>query len=170
MRILGLDLSINSPGFTINAGNDFFFYNIQTTKKWVFSNDSWDIISFPSDWCSLNQYKRIIVIRDFVSMIIERHNVAKIHFEGYAFGASSSAVTGLAELGGVIRTMVFERGLDMDIIPPSSVKKFATGKGNAKKEQMVAAFKSQILVPDAISNCPSLNDIADSFFISKFRV
>lgn len=59
--------------------------------------------------------------------------------EGYAFGAKGSAVINLGELGGVIRLALADARYRYVEINPSSVKLFATGKGNAKKDEVLAA-------------------------------
>lgn len=49
----------------------------------------------------------------------------------------------LAELGGAIRVALFEANIPYVEIPPASLKMFATGNGNAKKDQMIhAAFEN----------------------------
>lgn len=58
--------------------------------------------------------------------------------EGYSFNRNPS-MWQLAELGGVIRYALWEVDIVPVVIPPSTLKKFATGKGNAKKEDMLAA-------------------------------
>lgn len=58
--------------------------------------------------------------------------------EGYAFAAADRAHMA-GELGGIVRLNLWARGRPFVEMPPSSLKKFATGKGNAKKEQMLQA-------------------------------
>jgi crossover junction endodeoxyribonuclease RuvC len=55
--------------------------------------------------------------------------------EGYSYGAKGSAVLNIAEMGGVVRLA----SLPVLEVPPSVLKKLATGKGNAKKEEVLAA-------------------------------
>ena len=59
--------------------------------------------------------------------------VAAIGMEGYSFG-SPNACYALGELGAVVKLSAFRAGHTPVIVPPNSVKKFATGNGNAKKE------------------------------------
>lgn len=65
--------------------------------------------------------------------------------EGYSMGGQrGSAGVGqmLGELGGVVRVALHDAGIAFVEIPPSTLKKFATGKGNANKVEMgVAASK-----------------------------
>ncbi len=60
--------------------------------------------------------------------------------EGYGFapGRGHSARE-MAELGGVIRLALFDASLTFVDVPPASLKKYATGKGNAPKEEVLAA-------------------------------
>lgn len=66
-----------------------------------------------------------------------------IVIEGYAMGTARQAGTyAIGELGGVIRLHLFELGRRYIDISPATLKKYATGKGNAKKVDMaVAAMK-----------------------------
>ena len=59
--------------------------------------------------------------------------------EGYAFAQASQAHQ-LGELGGVLRTMLYELGIRVLEVGPGQLKKFASGKGNTKKEQMALAI------------------------------
>jgi crossover junction endodeoxyribonuclease RuvC len=57
--------------------------------------------------------------------------------EGLAFGARGQSMLELAGLHYHIRITLTERELPFRVIPPTTLKKFITGKGNAKKEQML---------------------------------
>jgi Holliday junction resolvasome RuvABC endonuclease subunit len=59
--------------------------------------------------------------------------------EGYAYAGRGRAVFDLAELGGIVRWTVRSRGVAFADVPPSSLKKYATGAGNANKDAMLAA-------------------------------
>lgn len=48
----------------------------------------------------------------------------------------------LAELGGPIRVLLFERNIPYIEIAPAALKLFAAGDGNATKDQMVAAARN----------------------------
>jgi crossover junction endodeoxyribonuclease RuvC len=61
--------------------------------------------------------------------------------EGYAFGATSQAHK-IGELGGLIKHNLWMMGAQLLIVPPTTLKKFCTGKGSGPKGMvMVAAFK-----------------------------
>lgn len=64
-----------------------------------------------------------------------------IAIEGYAFGAGASREA-LGELGGVLKCALWRAGLRAIVVPPAVAKKFATGRGNAKKDEMrLAVYK-----------------------------
>lgn len=60
--------------------------------------------------------------------------------EGYSFGSRGAAVIDLGEFGALLRAEILRRICDRPLyeVPPSCLKKFVTGKGNANKEQMAA--------------------------------
>jgi Holliday junction resolvasome RuvABC endonuclease subunit len=59
--------------------------------------------------------------------------------EGYSFGSKGASVFQLAELGGIVRWELQGRSLPYIDVPPATLKRFATGKGNADKDAMIAA-------------------------------
>ena len=81
--------------------------------------------------------------------------------EGISFMSRGRGADKLTGLHWAIRLALYNQGFKYYEIPPSAVKKFATGKGNAKKEQMLlTAYKNfGIEFQD--------NNICDGFFIAK---
>jgi len=59
--------------------------------------------------------------------------------EGYSFGSKGRAVFDIAELGGCVRFLLYRLGMPFVDVPPSTLKKYATGKGNSPKDAMIAA-------------------------------
>lgn len=72
--------------------------------------------------------------------------------EGYALGVQGAGIRSNAELGGVVRAMLFELGIGIVDVPPRSLKLFATGHGGADKTAMILA---------AIRDAGGLYTIAD---------
>lgn len=59
--------------------------------------------------------------------------------EQYAFSKFSRALSGLHELGGVVKHRLFRKSALVLMPTPNEIKEFATGNGNASKDEMVAA-------------------------------
>lgn len=61
-----------------------------------------------------------------------------VFIEGYSYGSMNGREI-LGELGGMIRLMLYEEEIEFVDIPPTSLKKFTAGKGNADKIAMAIA-------------------------------
>lgn len=59
--------------------------------------------------------------------------------EGYSYASKGRSILSIAELGGVIRWMIWVMGTPYTEVAPGTLKKFATGSGNAGKDEMLAA-------------------------------
>jgi crossover junction endodeoxyribonuclease RuvC len=123
MRIVGIDASLTGTGVAVLDGS------LRTER----------IES------KLTGPARLFEIRNRVREIVASKTSPSgadlVVIEGYAFAKPMQAHQ-VGELGGVLRLMLFETGIPWIEVAPSQVKKFATGRGNAKKEEMaVAIFK-----------------------------
>jgi Holliday junction resolvasome RuvABC endonuclease subunit len=72
------------------------------------------------------------------AILLECEGADVVAVEGYAYGARHSQAHKLGELGGVVRLALFEAGIPYVDIPPTCLKKYATGAGNAKKDAVLA--------------------------------
>ncbi|MBA3557198.1 MAG: hypothetical protein H0W30_01230 [Gemmatimonadaceae bacterium] len=71
--------------------------------------------------------------------VLERAaGAALVVCEGYSFASRGRAIVSLGELGGVIRCALADSGITSIDVPPSCRALFATGRGNASKEQVLA--------------------------------
>ncbi len=61
-----------------------------------------------------------------------------IFIEGYSFGSKGRAIFDIAECGGIVRWELGQHGYTYTDVPPASLKKWATSKGNADKGLMLA--------------------------------
>lgn len=82
--------------------------------------------------------ERLLYIERLVMEEIERYKPSLVVLEGYAYNATNQAHQ-IGELGGVLRRALYLAKVNLKEIPPAKVKKFATGKGNAPKEQVMLA-------------------------------
>ena len=80
--------------------------------------------------------ERLAWIRDRVLELAA--GAGAVVLEGYSFGSKGRALFSLAELGGVVRLALHEAALPVVEVAPSALKKYATGRGNAGKEEVLA--------------------------------
>lgn len=106
----------------------------------------------------LRGVERLAFVKARVVSLLARR-VVFVALEGYSYN-SVGRVFELGEVGGVLRLTVFEHGLQHVVLPPASLKKFATGNPGAEKEEMIEAAKQ------AGFNASDDNQ-ADAFFLSQ---
>jgi Holliday junction resolvasome RuvABC endonuclease subunit len=81
---------------------------------------------------------RLVTIKNQVREYIRGSELVLI--EGFLQKSFSAGTTGMVH--GAVRTMLLEEGITYGTLPPSSLKKYATGKGTASKTDMaLAAYK-----------------------------
>lgn len=94
--------------------------------------------------------------------------------EDYAFAAKGK-VFHIGENTGIFKYRLWGSKIEYKTVPPTQVKKFATGRGNANKEDMYAAFKAESrldlqgilgVATDQIKS--PVADIADAYYICKY--
>lgn len=83
-----------------------------------------------------------------------------VGIEGYAYGARNGREV-LGEVGGVIRLRLFELDVPYVVVPPASLKRHATGNGNADKARMMA--RTRELGGNAVWN----NDECDAWLLRR---
>lgn len=120
MVIVGLDISLRSTGVALFTEGEHI---------------TWAVTSKPPQ----TVFDVAQSIQKHLLPIIQRDKQAVIFIEDYAFGSfgTSSSVTALIELTGVIVFWLRTLGIRYYKIPPTIVKKHLCGKGNVKKEQML---------------------------------
>lgn len=96
-----------------------------------------------------------------------------IAIEDYSFG-SKGRVFNIAENTGLLKHKIWKASLDIHVVAPTRVKKFATGSGAAKKEDMYETFVkdtgvdlNNIMFPDRKLASP-VTDIVDAYYIAKY--
>src|SRR3990167_1433001 len=84
-----------------------------------------------------------------------------IFIEGYSFGSNMPGKNGTVEFGGLLRWHLVDRAPRVYEVAPTTLKKFVTGKGNAKKEQMLAHVQKRW------GEMFEANDAGDAFGLYK---
>lgn len=81
-----------------------------------------------------NDPKRMLTLIDEVISHIKNDDFIVI--EGFSYGSKGKGIAFQFGLGWGIRMALAKRGIQYMDVSPAAVKKFATGKGNAKKDAM----------------------------------
>lgn len=121
IRVLGLDLSLTATGLAEVGTN----YTASTLKPGKAVGTGYDRL----DWILGH-------VRDVAHEYADGHLVV---VEGPAYGAKGSAVHQIAGLWWLITHHLWLGGIDFAVVPPAALKRYATGKGNAGKDEVLLA-------------------------------
>lgn len=159
MRILGIDQSYTGTGFSLIDTNNSV--DILIEYGIIRSNIEKDKFDRSKD----------IAIDVYALCLI--HKPDYVGIEGLAFGMRGDSTRDLAGLQFMIVNKIRELGLKVFVVPPNSVKKVGTGKGNAKKEEMYAALPLEVkekFIKTGAKKTTGLYDLTDSYFIAKATI
>lgn len=120
MNLLGLDPSLTSTGICTGDDSCIAYH------------------SYDEDTA------RLTSIRNYVLRVCLEESIKCVIMEGYSYGSRTRAHA-LGELGGVLKVAFDEAWIPFVIVPPTSRAKFATGRGNAGKAEVISAvsFRTQ---------------------------
>lgn len=118
MNLLGLDLSLTSTG--LSRDGETSVYKTKSRGAERLSEVTQHVLAY----CLTNSVQCVIV-------------------EGYSFASRNSQAHSIGELGGCVRMVLWENNIPYIEIPPTSRAKFATGKGNSGKTEVISAISSK---------------------------
>jgi Holliday junction resolvasome RuvABC endonuclease subunit len=118
MNVMGLDLSLTSTGISINE------------KTFIITS-------------KLKGAERLSEISTIILNSCLEYQIRCVAIEGYSFASKNSQAHSIGELGGAVRMRLYENGIDYVEIPPTCRAKFATGKGNASKGEVISAVSAK---------------------------
>ena len=173
--VIGIDYSLTSPAMCImakpNIANCMFYY-LTINKKLVGTFKNAVGYLHQDHYSEQERYDNIAEF--FLNKIpLEHKKVPDIFIEDYSFG-STGRVFHIAENAGILKYKFWEVGYKFDTVAPTTVKKFATGKGNADKAKMYEAFKNEtgedfnMLLNKNLTLGSPVTDIVDSYYIAKY--
>ncbi len=106
---------------------------------------------------------RLVNIRDNVRSVIEpyQNNVTLAAVEGPSLGSINHA-DDLGQVRGVVQVVLMDLGVEPILVAPSSLKLFVAAKGDATKEQMIAATARtwDVVIPQ--------DDVCDAHGLARF--
>ncbi len=175
MIFAGIDYSMKSPAICIHDGADqkidtCLFYNLSDLKKsqGLYTSANLRVDPLPVYSCNEERYDKI---SEWAMSILDMHCVDKVFLEGYSYGSSAGLVFNIAENTGLLKHKMWTKGIECVTLAPLTVKRWATGNGNANKQLLNETFvletgidfKSMLSLTDKQWN-PS-SDLVDSYYI-----
>jgi len=179
MIIAGIDYSIRSPAVCVcSTDHPFIFSNLDflampQSKKIDGEYDNIRIIQ--NLGVTSNQISRFDHLARNFSNFLTIRGVELVVLEDYAF-AGKGRVFHIGENCGILKHYLTNANISILTVAPAALKKFASGKGNAKKDQMIEQFETETDVDlwehfqiSRTKTIPSpIDDIVDSFYLAKY--
>jgi len=123
--ILAIDPSLTATGYAYRKNGEVYTGRIQPKK--------------------MASAERLDYILKTVRHIHQMCSPSLIVYEGYAMGVRGGGrLFDIGELGGVLKHYFWGAGGDMLLVPPSSMKMFVAGKGNADKVAVAEAITEEL--------------------------
>jgi len=152
MKILGIDQSYNSSGIIVLEDGDIIH-----SERFV-SNKTFD------------RFGQAYEIAIHIANVVDTFTPDIIAIEGLAFGMRGNVTRDLGGLQFVIVAHLQEvKKRPVKIVAPLTVKKFATGSGRAKKEEMIESLPKEVLnefLDLGVKKTTGLADLADAYWIA----
>ena len=175
--LVGIDYSITCPCLCIHRGDSFSYNNCEfhfliDKKKFEGKVLNQNITGhLHKIWKTTEE--RFDQISDWAISLIPKES--KVFLEGYSYGSKASMIFNISECTGLLKYKLYKNNLQVELVPPTTVKKHFSGKGNARKEVMVEVFlktvNSNIMKDININRIMSpLTDIVDSYAIAHYGV
>ena len=179
MNFVGIDYSMTSPGWTVINGERITSYFLTTKSKMLGEikiSDSFSIvgIEYPDYKSDVERFNKLAKLTLSCMPLAAE---TKIAIEGYSFGSTGARIFQIGENGGVVKNLLWENGYDVIAPAPTEIKKFASGKGNSRKDQMFDAFIKQTGFDESYLRQTfnmqgeiksPLADIVDSYFLAMY--
>jgi len=118
--------------------NKILSLDIATNTGWKTETTSgvWDLNPARGE----SEGMRVVRFKSKVKELIELEGINIIAYERPA-GMHKASIMVASEMVGVLKYLCIEKGIELACYSATEIKKFATDKGNANKEQMIEAAK-----------------------------
>jgi Holliday junction resolvasome RuvABC endonuclease subunit len=176
--IAGIDYSFNSPSVCIHDGNvwsvnNCTFYYLTQKNKFLIHTDQVRGTLYED---FQTQQQRFDNLSNWAMKNMLSHGATAIGLEGYSYGSTGSRLFEIGENTGLLKYKMWKASLDFEVYAPTSVKKFACGKGNANKERLWEAFLEETglnlfhLIGQEVGKVWNpVSDMVDAYFMAKYR-
>ena len=184
-KIAGIDYSLTSPAICVYKEEDgghfdfdrcvfHYLFNTERQQQLAAGSGLGNLRADPyPEW--KNEEERHEKLATWAYQCVQ--GCEEVFLEGYAFATSgTSHVRSMAENTGLLKHKMWKNKVPFKSYPPTVIKKFATGKGNANKELMYEAFVDELLTPTDLKErltpkakkvINPISDLVDAYFITK---
>lgn len=174
IAVAGIDYSMTLPCICLHDNSGYEFHYLTSQKKYhiKLESDDYDIHGHVMPMWN-DDLERWDKISNWALDILEYWNLDLVVLEDYSF-ASTGRVFQIGEHFGLLKYKMKRGIIPFKTVPPTVLKKFATGKGNANKELLNESFiqetgwdvKKELQQTDKQWN-PS-SDIIDSYYLAEW--
>ena len=187
-KIAGIDYSLTSPAICVYKEEDGGYFDFdRCVFHYLSNNERQQQLATRSGLSNLKaepypEWKTAEERHEELTAWAYRivQGCEEVYLEGYAFATAAQAgVRSIAENTGLLKHKMRKNKISFKSNPPTVIKKFATGKGNANKEVMYEAFVDELLTPTDLKErlTPKatkvknpISDLVDAYFIAKCGV
>lgn len=162
MKVMGYDPSLTSSGFAYTDVEDKVHTGRITPKR----------MQGPErlDYLEESFNKLIMESSAYLGGLVRL-----IAYEGYSMGrnARGSRAFSMGEGGGVVKLVAWRMGIDVLLVPPTSLKLFTTGSGGASKEDIISVVANQYgynVTQDDEADAFMLMKMAEAFHTGRARL
>lgn len=148
MKVLGIDPSLNSTGFS---------YRGETGTLTGVINPG-----------QLRDAARLHYNRRRFLQILDKVEPDLVVYEGYAMGVAKGNVFNIGEMGGVYKVEMFERSIPYLVVPPSNLKLYALGYAGGKSKETKAAVRAS--ASQRLGVQLPTSDEADAYFLMRMGI
>lgn len=153
MLVLGIDQSYNASGIVVLEGDNIIHSGCFKSNK------------------EFDRFGQAYEIAIHIANIVDAYKPDIVAIEGLAFGMKGNVTRDLGGLQFVIVAHLQEvKKQPVKIVAPLTVKKFATGSGRAKKNEMIESLPNYALnefLELGVKKTTGLADLADAYWIAK---
>ena len=152
MKILATDQSLTSTGWTVLEDGQIISYGLITSDK------------------NKTNFERAVDVANEIYKLYNEHSPDKFVLEGLPFMSRSNVTRDLAGLQFLVIDRVL-RELKIEciaVVPPTKLKKFATGSGKAGKEDMYEALPPEVKAKFSTTlKTKGRYDLTDAYWLAK---
>jgi Holliday junction resolvasome RuvABC endonuclease subunit len=141
-KIIGLDLSLTSTGISVSGTTSAILTGYRGAE-------------------------RLHHISSAIIKICKEENVDLAIIEGYSFASRNSQAHSIGELGGCVRMRLWEEGIPFVDVPPTCRAKFATGKGNSSKNEVISSISAKTGI---VWGGSSASDMCDAWILEQMAL